>query len=222
MANIPNEPIDIDQSKQNKFNSIIEHKASKNYCDCGATEIDLSNGKKISGEPIGDNAMQMIANFLKLYCSVIYTITIVLDNCGITDRGVGILCHTLFEIYKDNPLKIEIRSISLQNNPITTKGIDYIMSILQSGETFYEGEGPNNYYSIQEINLCGIQMTPADNIKYRDILYDYYINRAEREYGEALWTELDHLPEAHIMEEITPKMNFSGFYFDWPMIGLYP
>jgi hypothetical protein len=215
MANIPNEPIDIDHGKQNKFNSIIEHKASKNHDDYFATVIDLSSNPK----PVGDKAMQMIANFLKLYCGVIYTITIVLDNCGITDRGVGILCHTLFEIYKDNPLKIEIRSISLQNNPITTKGIDYIMSILRRGETFYEGyiDGKEQLYnySIDKINLCGIQMSPEDNDKYYNILKKYYIDCAIHKYGkEQVYSDYG-IPEAGYMELITPKMNFTSIYIDW-------
>jgi len=215
--------IGIDQDKQEKFNNFYRDKVINAGGDYNnPTVISFTNSKNSAGEPIGNKVAQMIANFLKAYCCEIYFLTIILDNCGITNEGVKILFGALFEIYKDNPIKITIERISLQNNPITTKGVDYIMSILQRGETFYEGCEKKHYYSIEKIDLCGIQMTTADNEKYRPILYDYYINRAEREYGEALWTEWDHLPEAHIMEEITPKMNFSGFYFDWPMIGLYP
>ena len=202
----------IAPEKQRTFDRIIRKKAEKNGDESFATVIDLS------GKTVGDNGAQMIANFLKTYCYVIYTITILLDNCGITDEGVEILFGALFKIYKDNALKIEIRRISLQNNPITTKGVDYIMSILQSGETFYEGEGPNNYYSIQEIDLCGIQMTPADNIKYRVILYDYYINRAFSIYGINLYYESEPTPILEYMQTITPNLNFSGIYLDWQLI----
>jgi hypothetical protein len=201
----------IDPQKQLKFNGIIRKKAEKNG-DEFATVIDLS------GKTVGDNGAQMIANFLNTYSYDIYTITILLDNCGITDEGVEILFGALFKIYKDNALKIEIRRISLQNNPITTKGVDYIMSILQSGETFYEGEGPNNYYSIQEIDLCGIQMTPADNRKYRGILYDYYINRAFSIYGIKLYSECEPTPILEYVETITPNLNFSDIYLDWQLI----
>ena len=202
----------IDPQKQLTFDRIIRKKAEKNGEYSFATVIDLS------GKTVGDNGAQMIANFLNTYSYDIYTITILLDNCGITDEGVEILFGALFKIYKDNALKIEIRRISLQNNPITTKGVDYIMSILQRGETFYEGCEKKHYYSIEKIDLCGIQMTTADNEKYRPILYDYYINRAFSIYGINLYYESEPTPILEYMQTITPNLDFSGIYLDWQLI----
>jgi len=212
----------IDPKKQETFDTFHRQKviyAGGDYNN--PTVMSFSNFKNSAGEPIGDKVAQMIANFLKAYCYEIYTITILLDNCGITDKGVEILFGALFNIYKNKPIKITIERISLQNNPITTKGVDYIMSILQSGETFYEGCNKTHYYSIKKIDLCGIQMTTADNEKYHPILYDYYINRAKREHGEELWTGWAHLPKAHIMEEITPEIIMTGICIDWQMRSIH-
>jgi hypothetical protein len=64
-------------------------------------------------------------------------------------------------------------------------------------------------------------MTTADNEKYHPILYDYYINRAKREYGEELWTKWDHCPKADIMEAITPEIIIPGICINWQMLSIH-
>lgn len=209
----------VDPIKQKTFNDYYRKKAEKNWEYHYATDISFTNKPNF-----GDVGMQMIANFLRTFWQDLYTITIVLENCGITDRGVGILVAALFEICEEKHIKLDINKISLKDNPITTKGVDYIMYSLRRGQVYYEGdpkeviEGHRNYYNIKEIDLRGIQMSDEDNSRYYQIVKNYYLDKAESIYGDELYT-IYGTPKASYMEDITPA--FPAFSIPWSDIELY-
>jgi hypothetical protein len=213
------EQLDVDPIQQKTFNDYFRKKAEKNWEYHHLTDISFTNKPKF-----GDVGMQMIANFLRTFSEDLYTITIVLEYCGITDRGVGILVAALFEICEEKHIKLDINKISLRGNPITTKGFDYIMHSLRRGQVHYEGdpeediEGHRNYYNIKEIDLRGIQMSDEDNSRYYKIVIDYYLDKAKSIYGDKLYTIHDR-PQACYMEDITPA--FSAFSIPWSDIELY-
>ena len=207
--------------QQETLNDYLRKKVEKNWGGHYATDISFTNKPNF-----GDVGMQMIANFLRTFCQDLYTITIVLEYCGITDRGVGILVAALFEICEEKHIKLDINKISLRGNPITTKGVDYIMYSLRRGQTYYEGdpeeviEGHQNYYNIKEIDLRGIQMSDEDNSRYYQIVKNYYLDKAEAIYGDKLYT-IYGKPKASYMEDITPALSFSAFSIPWSDIELY-
>jgi hypothetical protein len=170
----------------------------------------------------GDKGMQMLADLIAKNLrenNIRYIENISLINCNITDTGVQILCDTLLHLGKEEGIYFEIMSISLQGNPITTEGVEYIMTLLVKDKIHYEGL----YYRIFNIDLCDIQTSELDNDRYDTIFYNYLIQKAkDTNREEDLYTEFGHHIKAKIMETITPKFIFTGIYYQWDYLELYP
>lgn len=166
----------------------------------------------------GDKGMQMLADYLReKKMTDIQNISLI--NCNITDKGVKILCDTLLHLGKEEGIYFEIMCISLQGNPITTEGVNYIMSILVKNKIHYEGL----YYRIFNIDLCDIKTSELDNNSYDTIFYNYLIQKAkDTNREEDLYDKWRYHIKADIMEAITPNICFTGFYYDWEYLQLYP
>lgn len=166
----------------------------------------------------GDKGMQMLADYLReKKMADIQTISLI--NCNITDQGVKILCDTLLHLGKEEGIYFEIKYISLKGNPITTKGIDYIMSLLVKDKIHYEGL----YYRIFNIDLCNITLSKLDNDTYEKIVYTYLTEKAkDTNRLEDLYDEWGYSIKADIMEAITPNFSFTEIYYDWKYLELYP